>query len=51
MGLMMVYGSYVPKDVSLTRASLIIAVADTLVAILAGLMIFPIVFANGLDPA
>ena len=51
MGLMMVYGSYVPKSVSLTRASLIIAVADTLVAILAGLMIFPIVFANGLDPA
>jgi NSS family neurotransmitter:Na+ symporter len=51
MGLMMVYGSYVPKNVSLTRASLIIAVADTLVAILAGLMIFPIVFANGLDPA
>jgi len=47
----MVYGSYVPKNVSLTRASLIIAVADTLVAILAGLMIFPIVFANGLDPA
>jgi len=51
MGLMMAYGSYVPKSVSLTRASVIIAVADTLVAILAGLMIFPIVFANGLDPA
>lgn len=51
MGLMMAYGSYVPKTVSLTRASIIIAVADTLVAILAGLMIFPIVFQNGLDPA
>jgi NSS family neurotransmitter:Na+ symporter len=51
MGLMMAYGSYVPKTVSLTRASVIIAVADTLVAILAGLMIFPIVFKNGLDPA
>jgi NSS family neurotransmitter:Na+ symporter len=51
MGLMMVYGSYVPKNVSLTKASVIIAGADTLVAILAGLMIFPIVFANGLDPA
>jgi NSS family neurotransmitter:Na+ symporter len=51
MGLMMAYGSYVPKTVSLTKASVIIAVADTLVAILAGLMIFPIVFANGLDPA
>jgi len=51
MGLMMAYGAYVPKSVSLTKASVIIASADTLVAILAGLMIFPIVFANGLDPA
>ena len=51
MGLMMVYGAYVPKDVSLTRSAVIIAGADTLVALLAGLMIFPLVFANGLDPA
>lgn len=51
MGLIMVYGSYVPKDVSLTRSAVIIAGADTLVALLAGLMIFPLVFANGLDPA
>ena len=51
MGLIMTYGSYVPKDVSLTRSALIIAGADTLVALLAGLMIFPLVFANNLDPA
>jgi NSS family neurotransmitter:Na+ symporter len=51
MGLMMAYGSYVPKQVSLTRSALIIAGSDTLVALLAGLMIFPLVFANGLDPA
>jgi len=51
MGLMMVYGAYVPKDVSLTRSAIIIATADTVIALLAGLMIFPIVFANGLDPA
>ena len=50
MGLIMTYGSYVPKSVSLTKSALIIAGADTLVALLAGLMIFPIVFANGLDP-
>ena len=50
MGLMMVYGSYVPKGVSLTRSALIIVVADTMVALLAGLMIFPIVFAHNLDP-
>ena len=50
MGLIMTYGSYVPKEVSLTKSALIIAGADTMVALLAGLMIFPIVFANGLDP-
>ncbi len=51
MGLMMIYGAYVPKSVSLTKSAVIIAGADTLVALLAGLMIFPLVFANGLDPA
>ena len=51
MGLMMVYGAYVPKEVSLTRSAFIIAGTDTLIAILAGLMIFPLVFGNGLDPA
>ena len=51
MGLMMIYGAYVPKEVSLTRSAIIIAGADTIIALLAGLMIFPIVFANGLDPA
>lgn len=50
MGLMMVYGAYVPREVSLTRSAVIIAGTDTLIALLAGLMIFPIVFANGLDP-
>ena len=50
MGLLMTYGSYVPKHVSLTKSALIIAGADTLVAILAGLMIFPLVFGNDLDP-
>ncbi len=50
MGLLMTYGSYVPKNVSLTRSALVIAGADTLVALLAGLMIFPLVFGNNLDP-
>lgn len=45
------YGSYVPKSVNLASSAVIIAVADTGVAIIAGLMIFPIVFAVGLDPA
>lgn len=51
MGLLIAYGSYLPADINIPRASLLIAGADTLVALLAGLAIFPLVFANGLDPA
>ncbi|MGD8357494.1 MAG: sodium-dependent transporter [Lysobacterales bacterium] len=51
MGLMMGFGAYLPRDISIARSALIIASADTVVAIIAGLAIFPIVFANGLDPA
>ncbi|MBT8063471.1 MAG: sodium-dependent transporter, partial [Gammaproteobacteria bacterium] len=51
MGLMMGYGAYLPRDISIARSSVIIAAMDTVVAIVAGLAIFPIVFANGLDPA
>ena len=51
MGLMIAYGSYLSREISIPRAAVIIAGADTLVALLAGLAIFPLVFANGLDPA
>jgi NSS family neurotransmitter:Na+ symporter len=51
MGLMMGFGAYLPRDVSIGRSAVIIATADTGVAIVAGLAIFPVVFANGLDPA
>lgn len=51
MGAIMVYGSYLPEGISIARTSVIIAFADTAVAILAGIAIFPIVFANGLEPA
>jgi len=50
MGAIMVYGSYLPKHVSITHATFTIAAADTLVALLAGMAIFPIVFANNLTP-
>ncbi len=50
MGAIMVYGSYLPKDISIAKTSIIIAAADTLVALMAGLVIFPIVFAHGLEP-
>ncbi|MBL4850893.1 MAG: sodium-dependent transporter [Gammaproteobacteria bacterium] len=49
MGAIMVYGAYLPKEISIAQTSFTIAFADTLVAILAGLVIFPIVFANGLE--
>ncbi len=51
MGAIMVYGSYLPSHVSIARASLFVAAADTLVALLAGMAIFPIVFANHLEPS
>lgn len=50
MGAIMVYGSYLSHSASIARSSVYIAVADTSVAILAGVAIFPIIFANGLDP-
>ncbi|NVK43882.1 MAG: sodium-dependent transporter [Oceanospirillaceae bacterium] len=49
-GGMMTYGSYLPKKVSLGKTVLTIGVLDTLVALVAGLAIFPVVFANGLEP-
>lgn len=51
MGAIMVYGSYLPQDISIGKSTLTIALADTTAALLAGLAIFPIVFANGLEPA
>jgi len=51
VGVMLTYGAYVPKSVSLPRAAFMIALADTGVALLAGVAIFPVVFANGLNPA
>ncbi len=49
VGMLITYGAYVPKDVSLPRAGAIIAGADSLVALLAGMAIFPIVFSVGLE--
>jgi NSS family neurotransmitter:Na+ symporter len=50
MGAIMVYGSYLPERASIAKTSIIIAVLDTVVALLAGMAIFPIVFSNGLEP-
>ena len=50
MGAIMVYGSYLPGDASIAKTSIAVSLMDTTVALLAGLAIFPIVFANGLEP-
>ena len=50
MGSLMVYGSYLPDDTSIFQVSSAVAFSDTLVAILAGIIIFPIVFTYNLDP-
>ncbi len=51
MGSIMAYGAYLPQSASIVQTSVAVVFADTAIAILAGLIIFPIVFANGLDPA
>ncbi|MDI1358415.1 MAG: sodium-dependent transporter [Methylobacter sp.] len=51
MGAIMIYGSYLPKDVSISKTVFLIAGTDTVVALLAGIAIFPIVFESGLEPA
>ncbi|GAI63018.1 unnamed protein product, partial [marine sediment metagenome] len=50
MGCMITYGSYLKKDSNIPTDSYWISGADTGIAFLAGLMIFPAVFAFGLEP-
>ncbi len=49
-GIMMTYGSYVGSETDILRSSLIITVADILVALVSGVVIFPVVFSFGLEP-
>jgi NSS family neurotransmitter:Na+ symporter len=51
MGAVMAYGAYLPQDASIPATSVAVVVTDTLVALLATLVVFPLVFAFGLDPA
>lgn len=51
VGMLITYGAYIPEQVSLGKSVMIIAAVDTAVATIAGLVIFPLVFANGLSPA
>lgn len=51
MGIMMAYGSYLGEEVSLLGTARTVIVLDTVIALLAGMAIFPIVFANGMSPS
>lgn len=48
-GVMITYGAYMPGKVSIARTSIWIALADTSVALIAAMVIYPIVFAHQLD--
>ncbi|MGI9291889.1 MAG: sodium-dependent transporter [Gammaproteobacteria bacterium] len=50
MGCVMAYGAYLPQETSIPATATAVVCADTGIAILSGLVIFPVVFANGLDP-
>ncbi len=51
MGAMITYGSYLPKDINLPVSGFIVALCDTAIALIGGLIIFPALFAAGADPA
>jgi NSS family neurotransmitter:Na+ symporter len=47
VGSIMIYGAYMPKNSSITRTVVGVALLDTLVSLVAGMALFPIVFAAG----
>lgn len=51
MGAIMAYGAYMPQKESLGKTILWVGILDTLVALVAGMVIFAIVFSNGLEPS
>lgn len=50
MGVLITYGSYTPKDNNLASTALSVTLSDTLVAVLAGVVIFPAAFSFGVQP-
>jgi NSS family neurotransmitter:Na+ symporter len=50
MGCLITFGSYVTKDQNIVKSAAVISIADTSVAFLAGLMVFPLVFSLGAAP-
>lgn len=50
LGILITYGSYIKRNVNLPKTALTVAILDALVAILAGVMIFPIMSSFGISP-
>ena len=48
---LMAYGAYMPANNSIPRTALNVAFLDTLMAIISGLIVFPIVYAHGMEPS
>ncbi len=51
MGTLITYGSYIPKDNNLGSTAVQVSMVDLLIAVLAGIAIFPAVFAFGISPS
>lgn len=51
MGITITYGSYLPSEVNIPKSCAHIAILDSIIAVLAGIAIFPAVFSCGLEPA
>jgi len=51
MGAILTYGSYAAEEISIPKVAITVSAMDTLVALLSGLAIFPIVFSYGMAPA
>ncbi len=51
MAMMLAYGAYVPRGTSLVRSAMIISGSILLVSLLSTLLVFPLVFQYGMNPA
>jgi NSS family neurotransmitter:Na+ symporter len=51
MGTLITYGSHIPKDNKLASTAVQVSMIDLLIAVMAGLAIFPAVFAFGISPS
>ena len=49
LGAMVIYGSYLPKKVSLVKSALLIGFFDTAIALMACMMMYPIIFGSGIE--